>query len=83
MFDLDHVGYEDNSVLEPSGNKCFLCKLDVVYTAGGGMTYEHPNLPAVAVLPCGHIFHDHCLQQITPPQDSKTPPCIPCSLGET
>ncbi|KAL1533275.1 hypothetical protein AAHA92_33179 [Salvia divinorum] len=71
-------GFEE-SVIEPSGNRCFLCKRDVAYTAGGTM-YGRSELPAVAVLPCGHVFHDYCLQLITPPQDSQSPPCIPCAL---
>ncbi|KAH6781907.1 hypothetical protein C2S51_007200 [Perilla frutescens var. frutescens] len=67
---------------EASGQRCLLCKRDLSFTAEGIM-YQPTAPPPVAVLPCGHTFHDHCLQLITPPDQSKTPPCIPCAIGET
>ncbi|GJY37418.1 hypothetical protein Tco_0422796 [Tanacetum coccineum] len=44
----------------------------------------HPAIPPpVAVLSCGHIFHDQCLENITPEDQAKDPPCIPCAtIGE-
>ncbi|PIN04417.1 hypothetical protein CDL12_23046 [Handroanthus impetiginosus] len=68
--------------LEPIGCKCLLCKRDLSFTAEG-RAYQPANPPAIAVLPCGHTFHDHCLQKITPEDQSKDPPCIPCAIGET
>ncbi|XP_073144310.1 uncharacterized protein [Henckelia pumila] len=64
------------------GYKCLLCKRDLVFTAEGPV-YQPAAPPAVAVLPCGHTFHDSCLQRITPEDQSKYPTCIPCATGET
>ncbi|XP_060205287.1 uncharacterized protein LOC132633090 isoform X1 [Lycium barbarum] len=67
---------------QPIGEKCLLCKRDVAFNPEGPIS--RPAIPpAVAVLPCGHVFHDHCLQLITPKDQSENPPCIPCALGET
>lgn len=67
---------------QPVGEKCLLCKRGVAFNPEGPFT--QPAIPPpVAVLPCGHVFHDHCLQLITPQDQSKNPPCIPCALGET
>ncbi|KAL2484622.1 Uncharacterized protein Adt_29378 [Abeliophyllum distichum] len=67
---------------KPIGQKCFLCKRDLSFTAGGHV-YQPAVPPAVAILPCGHTFHDHCMQTITPQDQSKNPPCIPCAIDET
>ncbi|KAL5699049.1 hypothetical protein ACHQM5_030003 [Ranunculus cassubicifolius] len=64
---------------ESSGEKCCLCKRDLTYAPTG--EFAKPDaLPAVAILPCGHTFHDECLQNITPEDDLKNPPCIPCAI---
>ncbi|KAL3528997.1 hypothetical protein ACH5RR_008319 [Cinchona calisaya] len=66
----------------PTGYRCMLCKRDLSFTAEGPI--NQPAIPpVVAVLPCGHTFHDQCLQNITPQDQSKDPPCIPCAIGET
>lgn len=67
---------------KPCGYSCFLCKRDLTFTAEGPV-YQPAAPPAVAVLPCGHTFHDSCLQRITPEDQSQHPPCIPCATGET
>ncbi|XP_073040044.1 uncharacterized protein [Primulina eburnea] len=67
---------------KPCGYNCFLCKRDLLFTAEGPV-YQPAAPPAVAVLPCGHTFHDSCLQRITPEDQSKHPTCIPCATGET
>ncbi|XP_073018057.1 uncharacterized protein [Primulina eburnea] len=67
---------------KPGGYSCFLCKRDLAFRAEGPV-YQPAAPPAVAVLPCGHTFHDSCLQRITPEDQSKHPPCIPCATGET
>ncbi|KAL3819120.1 hypothetical protein ACJIZ3_005025 [Penstemon smallii] len=67
---------------QPSGHKCLLCKRDLSFTAEGPV-YQPAIPPPVAVLPCGHTFHDHCLQIIIPQDQSENPPCIPCAIGET
>ncbi|KAL2332538.1 hypothetical protein Fmac_020119 [Flemingia macrophylla] len=66
---------------EPIGYKCFLCKRDLSYSPEGPVSLP-PLPPAVAVLPCGHTFHECCLERITPDDQSHDPPCIPCALGE-
>ncbi|KAK2976592.1 hypothetical protein RJ640_021394 [Escallonia rubra] len=66
---------------QPTGQKCLICKRDLSFTAEGLL--DQPSVPpAVAVLPCGHTFHDQCLNRITPEDQSKNPPCIPCAIGE-
>ncbi|KAM7259023.1 hypothetical protein ACFE04_014764 [Oxalis oulophora] len=60
--------------------KCFLCKRNVQYAPKG--PYVKPTNPLiVAVLSCGHVFHDECLANITPESEAKNPPCIPCAMG--
>lgn len=66
---------------EPIGHKCFLCKRDLSYSPEGPISQPLAP-PAAAVLSCGHTFHEYCLERITPDDQSKDPPCIPCALGE-
>lgn len=67
--------------LQPLGHKCLICNRDLSFTPEGPVS--QPSMPpTVAVLPCGHTFHDHCLQRITPEDQAKDPPCIPCAIGE-
>ncbi|KAL1559041.1 hypothetical protein AAHA92_09430 [Salvia divinorum] len=73
-------GFEEP--LEPTGHRCLLCKRDLSFTAEGLM-YQPTAPPPVAVLSCGHSFHDRCLQLITPEDQLNFPPCIPCAVGET
>ncbi|KAL3511999.1 hypothetical protein ACH5RR_024716 [Cinchona calisaya] len=72
----------DSPPPQPSGQRCMLCKRDLSFTPEGPV-YQPSITPAAAVLPCGHTFHDLCLQNITPEDQSKDPPCIPCAIGET
>lgn len=74
------VGLEESR--KPTGQNCLLCKRDLSFTPEGPI-HQPAASPAIAVLPCGHAFHDHCLQKITPQDQSKSPPCIPCAIGET
>ncbi|KAG5618741.1 hypothetical protein H5410_018565 [Solanum commersonii] len=61
---------------------CKICKRNVMFNPEGPFT--RPAIaPPVAVLPCGHVFHDECLQKITPQDQATNPPCIPCVIGET
>lgn len=79
----DHVKWEGfEEPLKPTRHKCYLCKRDLSFTAEGPVSQPPTPLP-VAVLPCGHTFHDHCLHIITPEDQVKNPPCIPCAIGET
>ncbi|GAA0160323.1 hypothetical protein LIER_39018 [Lithospermum erythrorhizon] len=66
--------------LQPIGHNCLLCKRDLSFQPEGPVT--QPSTPPAAVLPCGHVFHDHCLKQITPEDQLNDPPCIPCAIGE-
>ncbi|XAR50447.1 hypothetical protein NMG60_11004780 [Bertholletia excelsa] len=69
---------------QPSGHKCMICKRDLAFTPEPeGPVSRQTMLPPVAVLPCGHTFHDLCLLLITPKDQAKNPPCIPCAMGET
>ncbi|XP_057465169.1 uncharacterized protein LOC130754905 isoform X2 [Actinidia eriantha] len=79
---VNHIKWKDfDGLPQPIGRKCFLCKRDLSFTPEGPV--HQPTMPpAVAVLPCGHTFHDHCLQLITPEDQSKNPPCIPCAIGD-
>ncbi|KAF9614317.1 hypothetical protein IFM89_018070 [Coptis chinensis] len=76
-----HLKWKDPTDLyQSSGENCHLCKRDLTFTPTGPVT--QPSVPpAVAVLPCGHTFHDECLQLITPADLSKDPPCIPCAIS--
>ncbi|XP_061373114.1 uncharacterized protein LOC133315495 [Gastrolobium bilobum] len=77
----NYVKYEDKTP-EPIGYKCLLCKRDLSYTSEGPI-FQPPVPPAAAVLSCGHTFHEYCLERITPDDQSKDPPCIPCALPES
>ncbi|XP_027340511.1 uncharacterized protein LOC113853963 isoform X2 [Abrus precatorius] len=76
----DYIKFKDQTP-EPIGYKCFLCKRDLSYAPEGPIS-QPPVPPAAAVLSCGHTFHDYCLERITPDDQSKDPPCIPCALRE-
>lgn len=82
MSALPHIkwqGIDDQP--EPTGDKCLICRRDLIFSPEGPV--ERPPIsPPVAVLHCGHTFHDNCLQKITPEDQSKSPPCIPCVIGE-
>ncbi|CAI9113841.1 OLC1v1014526C1 [Oldenlandia corymbosa var. corymbosa] len=75
------TGSDNPSRSEPSGYKCLLCKRDLSF-APEGLDSQSVNPLAVAVLPCGHTFHEHCLEIITPDDQARDPPCIPCAIGE-
>ncbi|PWA48592.1 Zinc finger, RING/FYVE/PHD-type [Artemisia annua] len=70
-----------NTTPKLSGYKCLLCKRDLALTSEGAV-FQPSVPPPVAVLPCGHTFHDQCLENITPKDQAKDPPCIPCAIGE-
>ncbi|XP_057474625.1 uncharacterized protein LOC130762798 isoform X2 [Actinidia eriantha] len=79
---VNHIKWKDfDGLPQPIGQKCLLCKRDLSFTPEGPV--HQPTVPPpVAVLPCGHTFHDHCLQLITPEDQSKNPPCIPCAIDD-
>nr|GEW70760.1 hypothetical protein [Tanacetum cinerariifolium] len=76
-----HIARKDTTP-KLSGYKCLLCKRDLALTSEGAV-FQPAIPPPVAVLPCGHTFHDQCLENITPEDQAKDPPCIPCAIGET
>ncbi|KAI3684369.1 hypothetical protein L6452_33592 [Arctium lappa] len=77
-----HIAWKDpDGTPRLTGHKCLLCKRDLSLTSEGAV-YQPVPPPPVAVLPCGHTFHDQCLQNITPQDQSKDPPCIPCAIGD-
>ncbi|XP_016649202.1 PREDICTED: uncharacterized protein LOC103328275 [Prunus mume] len=75
------TGFGQNQT-QPIGHKCLICKRDLSFTPEGPV-FVPAIRPVVAVLPCGHTFHDHCLRLITPEEEVKNPPCIPCAIGES
>ncbi|CAI9786980.1 unnamed protein product [Fraxinus pennsylvanica] len=77
-----HIKWQGDEPPKTIEQKCYICKRDLSFMAEGPV-YLPAVPPFVAVLPCGHTFHDHCLQTITPQDQSKNPPCIPCAIGET
>ncbi|XP_038713507.1 uncharacterized protein LOC120007385 [Tripterygium wilfordii] len=81
---IPHIKWKGlcNTTTPPSGKNCPLCKRDLSYTPEGPV-FQPTNPPFVACLPCGHMFHDHCLNLITPADMGKDPPCIPCAIGES
>ncbi|GJR58866.1 putative zinc finger, RING/FYVE/PHD-type containing protein [Tanacetum coccineum] len=82
LWDLGRCeGLAPNTTPKLSGYKCLLCKRDLALTSEGAV-FQPAIPPPVAVLPCGHIFHDQCLENITPEDQAKDPPCIPCAIGE-
>ncbi|KAF7843176.1 uncharacterized protein G2W53_000081 [Senna tora] len=75
-----HIKRKDaDQTPELIGHKCLLCKRDLSFTPEGPISQPSPP-PVAAVLACGHTFHNHCLERITPEDQSKDPPCIPCAL---
>ncbi|KAI3512736.1 hypothetical protein L1887_20055 [Cichorium endivia] len=79
---VPHITRKDPDTTPPlTRYKCLLCKRDLALTSEGAV-YQPTVPPPVAVLPCGHTFHDQCLQKITPKDQAKDPPCIPCAIGE-
>ncbi|KAK8529954.1 hypothetical protein V6N12_060717 [Hibiscus sabdariffa] len=40
------------------------------------------ELPVVAVLTCGHVYHAECLEHMIPETDKYDPACPICTLGE-
>ncbi|XP_052287508.1 uncharacterized protein LOC102624479 isoform X6 [Citrus sinensis] len=73
---------DSNRFPQPIGYKCDLCNRDLSF-ASEGQILQPGVRPSTAVLPCGHHFHDYCLQQITPADQTDNPPCIHCDMHET
>ncbi|GAA0150168.1 hypothetical protein LIER_09169 [Lithospermum erythrorhizon] len=63
------------------GISCPLCENDLMASS---LNYEYhdgiepSNLPEVAVLHCGHVFHSACLEEILPSGNCREPPCYFC-----
>ncbi|XP_022714719.1 uncharacterized protein LOC111274373 [Durio zibethinus] len=74
-----HIKWQGTEPLQLSGYNCLLCKRDLSYTPEGPVSQPLAP-PPVAVLSCGHCFHDLCLQRITPKDQADNPPCIPCVI---
>ncbi|XVF74874.1 hypothetical protein PTKIN_Ptkin13bG0145800 [Pterospermum kingtungense] len=77
-----HIKWQDTELVQLSGRNCLLCKRDLSYTPEGPV-FQPAAPPPVAVLSCGHCFHDLCLQRMTPKDQANSPPCIPCVIGES
>ncbi|XP_056167812.1 uncharacterized protein LOC115681766 isoform X2 [Syzygium oleosum] len=64
------------------GHNCLLCNRDLRYVPGSGPISIPSRPPTISVLPCGHTFHESCLDWITPQDQAKDPPCVTCIFGE-
>ncbi|XP_062090011.1 uncharacterized protein LOC133796494 isoform X2 [Humulus lupulus] len=78
---IEHINWQDETS-KRIGHKCFICKRDLSLSADGSVFRSNLLVPS-AILPCGHTFHDHCLQLNTPPDQATNPPCIHCSKRES
>ncbi|MCL7038165.1 hypothetical protein MKW94_022470 [Papaver nudicaule] len=79
----EHIRWKDpdksNHIIEEN---CGICKRNLLYAAKGD--YVQPSLPpATAVLPCGHAYHDECLEGVTLLEQAKEPPCISCWISNS
>ncbi|XP_073011182.1 uncharacterized protein [Typha latifolia] len=64
---------------EPMGERCELCRIDLAFRPLGSLDSYNRDIPVVAVLPCGHAFHDSCLEGISNRTNpSQTPICVCC-----
>ncbi|XP_030491948.2 uncharacterized protein LOC115707970 [Cannabis sativa] len=76
----EHIKWQDpNQTKKIIGHKCFICQRDLSLSADGS-AFRSNLLPPSAILPCGHTFHDHCLELNTPPDQATNPPCILCTI---
>lgn len=81
-------GFDEES--ESAEQNCPLCDKDLLYAPTEDdygyldeLIDEPPNLPVVAVLSCGHVFHSECLELNIPEELSADPPCFLClSYGD-
>ncbi|KAF5749486.1 hypothetical protein HS088_TW04G01455 [Tripterygium wilfordii] len=63
---------------ESIGWSCCLCEDDLAHSPTEE-EHETDKFPDVAVLSCGHAFHDVCLQLSTSNLQCSDPPCIICA----
>lgn len=88
---LPNAGFEESEeeALEQT-QRCCLCDIDLAYgpiQEEAEDDYEHEEyeyqvfarLPEVAVLACGHAFHEQCLLSDTPEEFSRDPLCFICA----
>lgn len=72
---------------EQLGQNCCLYEIDLADEPYGKEKYDDDmeyyedfsSFPEVAVLQCGHAFHQHCLQFITTEEKPRDPPCCICA----
>ncbi|KAK6942329.1 Zinc finger, RING-type, eukaryotic [Dillenia turbinata] len=87
IYHIEWEGFEE--VNRPTDAKCYLCGdyLDNDESMDGDLEYDFEsfNPPMVAVLPCGHTFHDECLSAAIPEKQAHDPPCFLklCCLGKS
>ncbi|KAJ4838109.1 hypothetical protein Tsubulata_003429, partial [Turnera subulata] len=71
---------ETDKTPQPSGRRCSICKIDLIYKPN--RDDQSVNPPPVAVMACHHYYHDECLERITPKEQAQDPPCIACALKQ-
>lgn len=80
---MEHIGLE--TLRSPhsksaSQHKCGLCQRPLWQKSPwcSHRMVRSADMPAVGVLPCCHIFHAECLEEITPKSQVHEPPCPVC-----
>ncbi|XP_044477109.1 uncharacterized protein LOC123204491 [Mangifera indica] len=82
-FDIsEHIDVE--SLRSPIGHavdqKCGVCGKQLCQKSpwSSHRIMSGGDMPTAGVLPCGHVFHAECLEQLTPKTQIHEPPCPLC-----
>ncbi|KAM7508363.1 hypothetical protein LguiA_018816 [Lonicera macranthoides] len=85
IYHIRFDGFDEEEEIEPVGYNCTLCTTDLSRSIMDEDGYEYyeddeymlptTNPADVAVLPCGHVFHDQCLQFLSPQDLSSEHQC--------
>lgn len=92
-FDSESFGFDDEKFARTSSqistshtdlHACGVCSKLLTERSSWSTQKIIANneLPMVAVLVCGHVYHAECLESMTPELDKYDPVCPVCTLGE-